>query len=288
MVLTPGDIPLGTGPPTREELLIYYPAKFTWKQLKTFVNSGDLRLLQRDKKLHLRFSEYMKGIQAQYGSTVNYLLTKRLRWGEPDRQSRLCSLLDEDHSVLDGLDSDCNETSTELPPISADAPHHFTADTPPELISIIMNDWPYSVPPEVEHILIWTRLPLLRPSIPPSIASHLLEYGLWGFTGNTEPPPSPSTLPECLPALADWNFTPDNIVHPPPRTEKEEALLRETIDEISEFVRRKWKEAEWETAWFVNPSRWQSVPGLAHIHVLAKHKPSEEINSSDKISRKYI
>ena len=38
--LTPETIPLGDGPPTREEMLVYYPAKFTWKQLKTFVNSG--------------------------------------------------------------------------------------------------------------------------------------------------------------------------------------------------------------------------------------------------------
>ena len=38
--LTPEPVALGTGPPTREELLVHYPAKFTWKQLKVFVNSG--------------------------------------------------------------------------------------------------------------------------------------------------------------------------------------------------------------------------------------------------------
>ena len=38
--LLPEDVPLRTGPPTKEELLVHYPAKFTWKQLKTFVNSG--------------------------------------------------------------------------------------------------------------------------------------------------------------------------------------------------------------------------------------------------------
>lgn len=32
--------PPSLGPPTREELLVHYPAKFTWTQLKTFVNSG--------------------------------------------------------------------------------------------------------------------------------------------------------------------------------------------------------------------------------------------------------
>lgn len=38
--LNPDTVPLGTGPPTREELLVYYPAKFTFQQLKTFINSG--------------------------------------------------------------------------------------------------------------------------------------------------------------------------------------------------------------------------------------------------------
>lgn len=33
-------VPLREGPPTREELLAHYPAKFTWTQMKTFVNSG--------------------------------------------------------------------------------------------------------------------------------------------------------------------------------------------------------------------------------------------------------
>ena len=43
--LNPNDVPLRTGPPTKEELLVHYPAKFTWSQLKTFVNSGCVSLL---------------------------------------------------------------------------------------------------------------------------------------------------------------------------------------------------------------------------------------------------
>lgn len=38
--LTAENVPLRSGPPTREELLVHYPARFTWDQLKTFVNSG--------------------------------------------------------------------------------------------------------------------------------------------------------------------------------------------------------------------------------------------------------
>ena len=38
--LDPESVPLRTGPPTKEELLVHYPARFTWTQLKAFVNSG--------------------------------------------------------------------------------------------------------------------------------------------------------------------------------------------------------------------------------------------------------
>ena len=33
---------VGTGLPTYQELLDHYPAKFTWQELKTFVNSGSV------------------------------------------------------------------------------------------------------------------------------------------------------------------------------------------------------------------------------------------------------
>ncbi|KZT09214.1 uncharacterized protein LAESUDRAFT_722943 [Laetiporus sulphureus 93-53] len=282
--LTPESVPLGTGPPTREELLVYYPAKFTWTQLKTFINSGDLGLLKRDRKLQARYDAWAAGIRKKYGSTVNYLLSHRLQWGKPDQLSAL-------HSILDEQDDNQNEcmhsaqaqgpTSEtlvvgELPPIPADAPPYFTADTPPELISITMNDWPYSVPPEIEHTLVWARLPIIPPDLPPSIAPRVLQDGMWGFTGSIEPAPSADTLPDCLPSLAEWDVTLDKLVRSPPPTEEEAVLLEKLSQEIDAFVQKRWKEAEWETAWFVNPPRLQSIPGLAHAHVFARHKSPKE------------
>lgn len=81
-------VPLRTGPPTREELIFYYPAKFTWDQLKTFVNSGyilssvertrdtdptislsrDLGLLKRDRVLQKRYNAWSSGIIKEHGS----------------------------------------------------------------------------------------------------------------------------------------------------------------------------------------------------------------------------
>ena len=45
--LTPSNVPLGAGPPTKEELLVHYPAKFTWHELKTFINAGYATSLHR-------------------------------------------------------------------------------------------------------------------------------------------------------------------------------------------------------------------------------------------------
>lgn len=109
------------------------------------------------------------------------------------------------------------------------------------------------VPPEIEHTLIWTRLPITPPDLPSSIAPRILQDGLWGFTGLSSPPPSPSTLPECLPALSDWDVTIDKLVRSPRGTDEEEELVAQAGAEISKFVKNRWVEKEWETAWFVNP-----------------------------------
>ncbi|KAI0064092.1 hypothetical protein BV25DRAFT_1906838 [Artomyces pyxidatus] len=278
---SPESVPLGTGPPTREELLVYYPAKFTWQQLRTFVNSGDLGLLKRDKKLQQRYAKWANGIKEQYGSMVNYLLAYRLQWGQADNLSKLPSRLDlSDYLGESSVDSSvpAGVALVGLPQIPANSVGYFTADIPRHLVSIIRNDWPYSVPANIEHSLIWTVLPILPLELPPSVKPRLLQDGLWGFTGNSpdSPPPSPSLLPSYLPALAEWGVTEASLVRSARGTDEEEEAVRRAGLEVHKFVSARWKESEWETAWFVNPPRLQSVPGLAHIHVFARFKSPEE------------
>lgn len=63
-----------------------------------------------------------------------YLLTHRIQWGEPDRLSILRPLSKEDEQIaLNGR----------VDPVEP-AVDYFRADTPPHLISITLNDWPYS------------------------------------------------------------------------------------------------------------------------------------------------
>ncbi|KAH0831889.1 hypothetical protein J3R83DRAFT_12763 [Lanmaoa asiatica] len=120
-----------------DELRVHYPARFTWLQLKTFVNSGDLGLLKRDKKLQRRYDEWAIGIKMEYdGSLINYLLKYRLQWGKPDTLSLLTSELD-DRSAAATENRELEHYPT---------PEYFKADIPfnSNLICIIRNDWPYS------------------------------------------------------------------------------------------------------------------------------------------------
>jgi hypothetical protein len=190
-------------------------------------------------------------------------LRYRLQWGKPDRLSLFRSALHEDH---DSQSTVPNGVAGRVSP-----PLHFTANTPRQYLSIIQNDWPYSgicrvpsscclhqrlmvVPEDVEHTLIWARLPIFHPAIiPEEIAARVEQDGLWGFTGSSSPPPSPSTLPSCLPALAEWGITMASLVRSPQGTESEEVAIKRASHEIHQFVRSRWAESEWETAWFVNP-----------------------------------
>src|ERR1700735_603191 len=110
------------------------------------------------------------------------------------------------------------------------------------------------VPADIEHALVWTRLPIIDFSrVPSQIAARLHQDGLWGFTGCSSPPPSPSTLPSCLPALAEWNVTMDKLIRSPTGTPAEEEMVRDVGREVDQFVRNRWVEKEWETAYFINP-----------------------------------
>lgn len=61
-------IPLGSGPPTHEEMIAHYPAQFTWDQLRAFLVSGDLRLMKRHHELDKRYHRWCDGIKQEHGS----------------------------------------------------------------------------------------------------------------------------------------------------------------------------------------------------------------------------
>jgi len=102
------------------------------------------------------------------------------------------------------------------------------------------------VPPDATHFIIWSRLPFIHEGITPyKVKDRVAQNGLWGFTGG---------------------------ITQPKAKDKDVPLIRQASREIQKFVEKVWPEDQWETAWFVNPLRLQSIPGLAHTHVFAKKK----------------
>ena len=96
-------------------------------------------------------------------------------------------------------------------------------------------------------------MPIIPLDLPESVKPRILQDGLWGFTGANAPPPSPSLVPTFLPALADWGITMDKLIISSKGTDEEEELVKDAGKEIHTFIKRRWVEREWETAWFVNP-----------------------------------
>ena len=45
----------------------------------------------------------------------------------------------------------------------------------------------------------------------------------------------------------------DKLILSPKGTPEEDELVRQAGSEIETFVKRRWCERDWETAWFVNP-----------------------------------
>lgn len=45
----------------------------------------------------------------------------------------------------------------------------------------------------------------------------------------------------------------DKMIRSEKGTEEEEALVRRAGEEVHNFIKKRWAEAQWETAWFVNP-----------------------------------
>lgn len=196
-----------------------------------------------------------------------------MRWGQPDSLSLLKSDLVHNSTAEPHWHESLSHRDITIP-ISSVIPPYFSWETPSQFISIIENDWPYSgiynslkaviglsraymdhsVPTEVEHTLIWTKMPIYHPDlVADTIKTRIYQDGLWGFTGSDLPPPSPSNLPSCISKLAEWDITMDKLIKSEPPTEEEAILIQRAGREVHRYIKNRWIEKEWETAWFVNP-----------------------------------
>ncbi|EJT99700.1 hypothetical protein DACRYDRAFT_117884 [Dacryopinax primogenitus] len=196
------------GLPTASEIAAIGPPMFTWEELMDIVDGGDLGLLKRQPALQRRYDEWTKGMKARHGTIENFLIERRLRWN---------------------------------PPLIHPASPSFSPETPATHYRVVPNDWPYSVPTDVVHYVVWSAVPLIGPG---DLTDDVERKGMWGFTGGAEHREG----------------------------EDRQGFGGRSGEGITAFVKREWPEVEWETVWFMNPPKLQTVRGLVHFHVFVRPK----------------
>ena len=107
--------------------------------------------------------EFSPKCSAFYDSLANYLRSYRLQWGRVDTLSKMPSSLS---SPVDDVNlREVTLLESGLPLLPPGTKPYFTAEIPLQLVSIIMNDWPYSGKPScvvIDGSFVVDRLQSLR------------------------------------------------------------------------------------------------------------------------------
>ncbi|KAH7104518.1 hypothetical protein BKA62DRAFT_463898 [Auriculariales sp. MPI-PUGE-AT-0066] len=202
--------------PSQDEIKRISPPKWTWLELKQFTDSGDLGQLKRHPDLEILCRAWSDRVCAEHGTLANFVKL-RLGWnGAP-------------------------------PPPSG----FFALDNPPDTWQFMKNSWPYCIPHEVQHTLVWTRLPILNPNkVQESMRGTIVECGMWGFAGGAEAE---------LPARGEDTERGSTFIGTGEQAKAVRAAVAVAGADVQAFVQKHWPEDAWEVAWFVNPPRLQSI-----------------------------
>ncbi|KAI1382585.1 uncharacterized protein F4822DRAFT_435435 [Hypoxylon trugodes] len=106
----------------------------SWEQVKEIVARNDLASFRRVPSDLRRYLEFKFKVQKEYGSILNYVRQKRLKWQ--------------------------SDTPSGEPPFSN--PTDYT---------ILWNDWPYGISTDITHLVVWTKFVLETESITDDILS---------------------------------------------------------------------------------------------------------------------
>ncbi|SPO21912.1 uncharacterized protein UTRI_01899_B [Ustilago trichophora] len=235
---------------------------FSWIQLQAIVSSGNLQLLSRHPDDLREYFAWMDSVKLTYGSVSNFLLCERFTA----------------RKLLEKASSHTGSTSRSGSRIaSEDGAERCFRSWFREGIDcqILVNDWPYSVPRDVVHHVVWSHLPILHRDLVSTPNDPAVESIAWsivakrGLCGTISPStglkiPSLSDHTSHLPDLKS-SLTTDHQL----QTKVEESL-KQACKDLVEFIGHHWEMDKCEAAFFANPPSLQSVPSLAHFHVLIK------------------
>ncbi|BGP20304.1 hypothetical protein JCM10213_002067 [Rhodosporidiobolus nylandii] len=242
----------------------------TWEELCGVIGSCQLAALSRQPEFEALYAqEFGPLVRRTYGSMEKYL-RKQLGWA----------------------------------PDAADEGEYWlrTGRT-----NVRRNDWPYGIPRDVSHWVVWVPLPLFHPALctpaptRPSTPLPPSQIAAPSSSDSSSGTSTPSGLSRTNPLAHDhvaptkgtWDYVSRNglsgLTGEAERRWRERQQKARGQDgeaggagaedeeedgperEVAAFVRSRWREEDgWETAWFANPPALQSVPGLAHFHVLAR------------------
>ncbi|OAV98443.1 hypothetical protein PTTG_05530 [Puccinia triticina 1-1 BBBD Race 1] len=200
-----------------------------------------LTRLDRLGRLHesesLYFHDFSRIVKHKYGSSCRYLKT-RLNFhpnpvtGGPNDIQFFCA----DGSLRDWLD-----------------------------YRVTKNEWPYAIPHEYQHMVVWSRLPLLDPSQARTATelSDAHEVGLSGFE---------NLSPEFVALLDIAGLNTHNRFTSSPENPPPPASGGRLDTQIRRFVAARWPREQGfvDSMWFLNPVHLQSCPQLPHFHVFVK------------------
>ncbi|GJN94475.1 hypothetical protein Rhopal_007555-T1 [Rhodotorula paludigena] len=222
------------------ELDATLPPIYTWDELCDIIAAVRLERLDRHPALEAFYrGEFMTLIRKLYGTSEAYL-RKQLGWPRPDprEEGRKAYWEREDVTV------------------------------------VRRNDLPYGVPKDVIHYVVWVNLPLFHPHLCTPAASAL-STPLASSSGTATPSGPSHANPLAQPTSASTLASKlvDGGAGAKGRRQRV-APTKGTWDHVSENgLGGLTGEAERR---FANPPYLQSVPGLAHFHVMARKVPLEE------------
>jgi hypothetical protein len=272
-VLPPGD-PMGKGelgigayfaPQPDHELM-------TWDHIQRVVAQDDLDFLIRHKDCETRYIAWGDGIRKHYGGLEKYMRVVRLDW-EEDNDENLAPANGTNGSNIHNVNDDAD----------ADPKSYFSdvVAKDPNLVKTIPNDWPYAMPAECGHWVVWCKRPILdmalfsardtpfpKGPIREAVFAAITYDGIRGLTGNSKQiqPLGYKTrnfLKDSSETLAWIKENNDGIQSQEEQicdlAEKAQTWAGRFIDH---FVKKQWPEEEWETAYFCNPPHLRTVPGM--------------------------
>lgn len=225
---------------------------FSWSDLLRIVSSGNLQHLSRHPDALREYFAWMDSIKSTYGSVTSFLLSERFT---------ATKLLEK-------------SSTTNKSQVSADGRCFRSNFVPGVDCQILLNDWPYSIPHDAQHYVVWSCCPILHRDLvfEQNVDEETAKLS-WsivskrGLCGTLTP-----TTGLRVPTIKDHStHLPDLLPTIPGKQERLQQTLKTACLNLVTFIQSHWNTSIYEVAFFANPPSLQSVPSLAHFHVLVKN-----------------